>query len=259
MTAQAPLPRPVPQRLAGHAALVTGSARGLGRAIVERLGAEGAAVAVADLDLPAAEQAAAELRDAGALAVALPVDVRDSAAVAAAVHRCVAELGVLDILVNNAGVVRDGRLESMSDDDWDTVLDIDLRGYFVCAREALPHLRARGWGRIVNISSRAYLGNPGQANYSAAKAGVVGMTRALSMELARDGITVNAVAPGAIDTALIRNHPRAGEIIKRAIKAQPVKRLGTPEDVAAAVAFLCSDDAGFISGDVLHVSGGRFG
>jgi 3-oxoacyl-[acyl-carrier protein] reductase len=174
-------------------------------------------------------------------------------------QRSAGDLGVLDILVNNAGVVRDARLEQMSDEDWDTVLDIDLRGYFVCARAALPHLRGRSWGRIVNISSRAYLGNPGQANYSAAKAGVVGMTRALSMELARDGITVNAVAPGAIDTALIRNHPRAEEIIERAIKAQPVKRLGTPEDVAAAVAFLCSDDAGFISGDVLHVSGGRFG
>ena len=259
MTAEVPLPRPVPGRLAGHAALVTGSARGLGRAIVERLGAEGAAVAVADLDLPAAEAAALALRDSGVRAIAVATDVRDSAAVAAAVQRTVAELGVLDILVNNAGVVRDARLESMRDDDWDTVLDIDLRGYFVCAREALPHLRGTGWGRIVNISSRAYLGNPGQANYSAAKAGVVGMTRALSMELARDGITVNAVAPGAIDTALIRNHPRAEEIIERAIKAQPVKRLGTPEDVAAAVAFLCSDDAGFISGDVLHVSGGRFG
>jgi 3-oxoacyl-[acyl-carrier protein] reductase len=259
MSPKAHLPHPVPGRLAGHGAFVTGAARGLGRAIAERLGAEGCAVAVADLDLPAAEEAAAALRDAGATALAVQADVRDAAAVAEAMRRSAAELGVLDILVNNAGVVRDGRLEAMTDEDWDTVLDIDLRGYFVCARAALPHLRASGWGRIVNISSRAYLGNPGQANYSAAKAGVVGMTRALSMELARDGITVNAVAPGAIDTALIRNHPRAEEIIERAIKAQPVKRLGTPEDVAAAVAFLCSDDAGFVSGDVLHVSGGRFG
>jgi 3-oxoacyl-[acyl-carrier protein] reductase len=257
--ADAPTPRPVPGRLAGHAAFVTGSARGLGRAMAERLAAEGAAVAVADVDLPAAEDAVTALRDAGGTAMAVACDVRDSASVEEAMRRAAAELGVVDILVNNAGVVRDGRLETMSDDDWDTVLDIDLRGYFLCARAALPHLRARGWGRIVNISSRAYLGNPGQANYSAAKAGVVGMTRALSMELARDGITVNAVAPGAIDTALIRNHPRAEEIIERAIKAQPVKRLGTPEDVAAAVAFLCSDDAAFISGDVLHVSGGRFG
>jgi 3-oxoacyl-[acyl-carrier protein] reductase len=252
---------PTPRRLEGHAAFVTGSARGLGQAIAERLAAEGAAVAVADVDLPAAEDAAAALRtDRGARALAAHCDVRDAAAVAAAMERSAGELGgVLDILVNNAGVVRDKRLEEMSDEDWDTVLDVDLRGYFVCARAALPHLRRGGWGRIVNISSRAYLGNPGQANYSAAKAGVVGMTRALSMELARDGITVNAVAPGAIDTALVRAHPKAQEIIDRAIRMQPVKRLGTPEDVAAAVAFLASDDAAFISGDVLHVTGGRFG
>ena len=259
MTVEAPRPTPVPGRLAGHAAFVTGSARGLGRAIAERLGLEGAAVTIADLDLPAAEEAAQALRGAGAAVLAVPCDVRDAQSVAGAMGRSAGELGVLDILVNNAGVVRDRRIDDMSDEDWDTVLDIDLRGYFVCARAALPHLRARGWGRIVNISSRAYLGNPGQANYSAAKAGVVGLTRALSMELARDGITVNAVAPGAIDTALIRNHPRAEEIMERAIKAQPVKRLGTPEDVAAAVAFLASDDAAFVSGDVLHVTGGRFG
>lgn len=259
MSAEAPLPTPIPGRLASHGAIVTGAARGLGRAIAERLAAEGAAVAIADVDLPSAEAAARALHNAGGRALAVPVDVRHGDSVAAAMRQTVAALGVLDILVNNAGVVRDKRLEEMSDDDWDVVLDVDLRGYFVCARAALPHLRARGWGRIVNISSRAYLGNPGQANYSAAKAGVVGMTRALSMELARDGITVNAVAPGAIDTALVRDHPRSAEIIERAIKVQPIKRLGTPEDVAAAVAFLCSDDAGFISGDVLHVSGGRFG
>jgi 3-oxoacyl-[acyl-carrier protein] reductase len=253
-------PAAIPGRLQGHAAFVTGSARGLGRAIAERLAAEGAGVAVADLDLPAAEDAAAALRsELGARALAVQVDVRDPGAVTAAMQKSADELGVLDILVNNAGIVRDARLEAMTDEDWDLVLDVDLRGYFVCARAALPHLRKGGWGRMVNISSRAYLGNPGQANYSAAKAGVIGMTRALSAELAREGITVNAVAPGAIDTALVRSHPKSQDIIDRAIRMQPVKRLGTPEDVAAAVAFLASDDAAFISGDVLHVTGGRFG
>jgi 3-oxoacyl-[acyl-carrier protein] reductase len=253
-------PAAIPGRLQGHAAFVTGSARGLGRAIAERLAAEGAGVAVADLDLPAAEDAAAALRsELGARALAVQVDVRDPGAVTAAMQKSADELGVLDILVNNAGIVRDARLEAMTDEDWDLVLDVDLRGYFVCARAALPHLRRGGWGRMVNISSRAYLGNPGQANYSAAKAGVIGMTRALSAELAREGITVNAVAPGAIDTALVRAHPKSQDIIDRAIRMQPVKRLGTPEDVAAAVAFLASDDAAFISGDVLHVTGGRFG
>jgi 3-oxoacyl-[acyl-carrier protein] reductase len=253
-------PAAIPGRLQGHAAFVTGSARGLGRAIAERLAAEGAGVAVADLDLPAAEDAAAALRsELGARALAVQVDVRDPGAVTAAMQTSADELGVLDILVNNAGIVRDARLEAMTDEDWDLVLDVDLRGYFVCARAALPHLRKGGWGRMVNISSRAYLGNPGQANYSAAKAGVIGMTRALSAELAREGITVNAVAPGAIDTALVRAHPKSQDIIDRAIRMQPVKRLGTPEDVAAAVAFLASDDAAFISGDVLHVTGGRFG
>jgi 3-oxoacyl-[acyl-carrier protein] reductase len=253
-------PAAIPGRLQGHAAFVTGSARGLGRAIAERLAAEGAGVAVADVDLPAAEDAAAALRsELGARALAVQVDVRDPGAVTAAMQKSADELGVLDILVNNAGIVRDARLEAMTDEDWDLVLDVDLRGYFVCARAALPHLRKGGWGRMVNISSRAYLGNPGQANYSAAKAGVIGMTRALSAELAREGITVNAVAPGAIDTALVRAHPKSQDIIERAIRMQPVKRLGTPEDVAAAVAFLASDDAAFISGDVLHVTGGRFG
>src|SRR5260221_11616890 len=190
-------PTPVANRLRGHAAFVTGSGRGLGRAIAERLAAEGAGVAVADLDLAAAEDAAAAIRSAGGRAVAVATDVRDPAAVDAALRRAAEEYGVLDILVNNAGVVRDARLEAMTDEDWTTVLDVDLRGYFVCARAALPHLRATGWGRIVSISSPADLGNPRQANYSGAEAGVVGMTRPLSMELARDGITVNAVAPGA--------------------------------------------------------------
>lgn len=240
--------------LHGKRAVVTGAARGLGLAIATRLARQGAAVALADLDLAGAERAAAELD--GAIAVEL--DVREPASAAIAFAQVVDRLGGLEILVNNAGVLRDGRLEEMGADAWDAVLDVNLRGYYVCARAALPHLAAAGGARIVNIGSRAHLGNPGQANYSAAKAGVIGLTRALSLELGPAGITVNTVAPGMIDTDLVRSHPKADAIVERAVRATPVRRLGQPDDVAAAVAFLASDEAGYVSGEVVHVTGGRY-
>jgi 3-oxoacyl-[acyl-carrier protein] reductase len=246
-------------RLEGRRALITGAAQGLGAATARRLHAEGAAVIVADLNLQAAQAFAAELTAAGGAAVlAARIDVTDPVSVADAFAQVPEQLQGLDILVNNAGVVRDRRLEDLTDDDWRLVTDTTLRGAFLCSRAALPLLRASGRGRIINMSSRAYLGNPGQANYSAAKAGIVGMTRALSLELGRDGITVNAVAPGMIDTALLRQHPKSDVIIERALAQTPVKRLGDGDDVAAAIAFLASDDASYVSGDVLHVTGGRY-
>jgi 3-oxoacyl-[acyl-carrier protein] reductase len=241
--------------LAGRRALVTGAARGLGLAAARRMAEEGATVAISDVDVEAAREAAARLGEGG-FAVAL--DVTDSGSVRAGVEAAVGRLGGLDVLVNNAGIARDGLLEKLDDEDWSAVIELNLGGYYRCTRAALPHLRESPAGRIVNMSSRAYLGNPGQANYSAAKAGVIGLTRALSMELGRHGITVNAVAPGMIDTDLVRSHPRSQQIIERAEANTPLRRIGRPEEVAAAIAFLASDDAAYISGDVLHVTGGRY-
>lgn len=246
--------------LAGRRALITGAAQGLGAATAQRLRAEGASVVIADINAHAAEAFAAELAGSGdgPHAVAITLDVTDPDSVGAGIKTIRERLGGLDILVNNAGLVRDHKLEELSDADWSIVLDTTLRGAFLCSRAAVPLLRESGNGRIVNMSSRAHLGNPGQANYSAAKAGIIGLTRALSLELGRDRITVNAVAPGMIDTALLREHPKADMIIERALAKTPVPRLGTGEDVAAAIAFLVSDDASYVTGEVLHVTGGRY-
>jgi len=251
------LARSATRRLDGRCAVVTGAARGIGLAIAHRLVEEGAAVGLLDVDAAGAERAATDLRGQGAHAVGVAGNVRDTASVADAIETAARALGAIDVLVNNAGVVRDRPLTEMTDDDWDTVLEIGLRGYFVCARAAAPHLRESRAGRIINISSRAHLGNPGQANYSAAKAGVLGLTRSLSLELGRHGITVNAVAPGMIDTDLVRAHPRSDAITARAVKTTPLGRIGTPAEVASVVAFLASNDAAYVSGEVIHVTGGR--
>jgi 3-oxoacyl-[acyl-carrier protein] reductase len=241
-------------RLDVRTAIVTGAARGIGKAIAERLTRDGAKVAGVDID--EAELSATMDSLSG---YAVTANLRDPDAVAVAVQEAVAALGGLSIVVNNAGVARDGLISELTLEDWDTVLELDLRSYFLMSKAAVPALRETGVaGRIINISSRAYLGNPGQANYSAAKAGVIGLTRALSLELGRDQITVNAIAPGMIDTAFVRSHPKADAIIERAVKSTPLRRLGLPEDVAGVASFLASDDAAYITGDVLHVTGGRY-
>lgn len=244
--------------LNGRVAFVTGAANGIGACIAEILAQEGASVAVVDIAGAAAEAHAARLVARGFRAVGLGADVTDAASVAVALTAAKAFLGPVDILVNNAGFTRDSRIGKMDESAWDAVVDVVLKGAFLCTKAALPDMIERRWGRVINISSRAYLGNPGQANYSAAKAGLLGFTRAMSLENGKYNITVNAVAPGIVDTAAVRALPHYEKVKAAAESTLPLPRLGRVEDVASAVAFLASEPAGYITGDVLHVTGGRY-
>jgi len=243
----------------GKVAIVTGSARGLGAATARKLAEEGASVVVTDIMAEAAEATAQSLRDAGLQAICVPGDITRSADVQQVVEQAVAQFGSVHILINNAGFPRDKYLVKMSEEDWDLVMEVMLKGAFLATRAVMPKMIEQGWGRIINISSRAYLGNPTQANYSAAKAGLIGMAKALCMEEGRYGITVNCVAPGFMETEMVQALPTYEVIKERAVQAQPIKRVGQPADIANAVAFLASEAAGFISGEVLHVTGGRYG
>ncbi|KWW97267.1 3-oxoacyl-ACP reductase [Carbonactinospora thermoautotrophica] len=248
-------------RLGGRVAFVTGAARGIGAATARRLAADGAAVAVVDLREEDTKETVEAIRVAGGDAIGIGCDVSQRDQVEAAVERTVAEFGRLDILVNNAGVIRDNLLFKMSDEDWDTVMAVHLKGAFLCARAAQKHMVEQRWGRIVNLSSTSATGNRGQANYSTAKAGLQGFTRTLAIELGPFGVTANAVAPGFIETAMTEaTAQRIGvgfEDFKKAAAEQiPVRRIGRPEDVANVIAFLASDDAGYVSGQVIYVDGG---
>ncbi len=248
-------------RLDGRVAFITGAGRGIGAATALRMAEEGARVALADVDTEGCKQVAAELDRLGMEGLVVPCNVADSAMVQDAVDKTASYFGRLDILVNNAGVVRDNLLFKMSEEDWDTVMNVHLKGAFLCTRAAQTYMVQQKYGRIVSLSSTAALGNRGQANYSTAKAGLQGFTRTLSIELGPFGITVNAVAPGYIDTEMTRATARRmgldpQEMQAEAAKRIPVRRVGQPRDIANVICFLCSDEAGFVSGQVIYVSGG---
>jgi len=243
-------------RFKDRVALVTGGGRGIGAATAQLLAHEGAKVAVSDLDQAPAEEVARPLKG---LAIACDVTSRDD--VQAMVDRTVKEFGRLDILVACAGITRDNLLFKMTDDDWDAVIDTHLKGTFLCARAAQKHMVERKFGKMVFLSSTSALGNRGQTNYSAAKAGLQGMARTLAIELGPFNINVNAVAPGFVDTRMTRaTADRLGidyETFKIGTASQiPLRRVGKPEDIASVIAFLCSEEASYVSGQTLYVRGG---
>lgn len=242
-------------------AIVTGSARGIGAAVAERLAKDGMQVAVVDLDESACQGVVDRITEAGGKALAVGCDVSDEAAVTAAVERIATELGAPTVLVNNAGVLRDNLIFKMSVSDWDTVMNVHLRGSFLMTRAAQKYMTEAKFGRVVNLSSTSALGNRGQVNYSAAKAGLQGFTKTLAIELGKFGVTANAIAPGFIVTDMTAaTAERVGmdfEAFQQAAAQQiPVQRVGRPEDIAAMAAFFASEDAGFVSGQVVYVAGG---
>ena len=242
-------------------AIVTGAARGIGSAVAQRLAQDGFAVGVLDLDESACAHTVDAIRKGGGSALAVGVDVSDEAGVETAVSRVADELGEPTVLVNNAGITRDNLLFKMTDEDWDLVIGVHLRGAFLMTRAAQRHFVEQKYGKILNLSSVSALGNRGQANYSAAKMGIQGFTRTLGIELGPFGINANAIAPGFIATemtdATARRLKMEPEELRRLnAESNPVRRVGEPADIAAAAAFLCSDEASYITGQTLYVDGG---
>jgi len=244
--------------LSGKVALVTGGSRGIGRAICLRLAALGAQVAVNYVSNPvAAEETVGLIETAGGKGVTSKFDVADSGQVQTAIEAIIEQYGGIDILINNAGITRDGLLMKMKEENWDQVLDTNLKGAFTCIKAVSRSMMKRRWGRIVNISSViGFMGNAGQVNYAAAKAGLVGLTRSVARELAPRSITVNGVAPGYIDTDMTSELPP--DIKEKILAEIPLGSMGSAEDVASAVAYLVTDEARYVTGQFLHVNGGMF-
>ncbi|MBB5156561.1 3-oxoacyl-ACP reductase FabG [Saccharopolyspora phatthalungensis] len=242
-------------------AIVTGAARGIGAATAKRLAEDGFAVAAIDLDEKRCAETVSAIESSEGKALAVGCDVSDAEQVQAAVNRVAAELGGPTVLINNAGVIRDNMLYKMSEDDWDTVMNVHLRGSFLMSRAVQRYMVEAMWGRIVNLSSTSALGNRGQANYSTAKAGLQGLTKTLAIELGKFGITANAIAPGFIATDMTRATAERigmdfGDFTKAAADSIPVARVGQPEDIANTVSFFVDERSGFVSGQVIYVAGG---
>ncbi len=238
-------------------ALITGAGRGIGRSIAERLAQRGSHVALADINADLASDAASALEAFGVRTLGIKLDVSKSEEVIKAFEQIRKEFNRIDILINNAGITKDSLLVRMKEEDWDAVLDINLKGVFLCSKEAIKNMSKQRYGRVISISSVvAFIGNPGQINYSASKAGIIGLTKTLAKEYASRGITVNAVAPGFIQTAMTDVLP---ENVKEEMRKMiPLRRFGSVEDVINAVIFLASPDSGYITGQVIHVNGGMY-
>lgn len=243
--------------MSSHTAFVTGASRGIGRACAISLASAGHPVVLAARDLAKLESVAEEIRATGGTAFVSAMDLSSEDSIRAAFKQAASEAGPITILVNNAGITRDGLSMRMKREDWDAVLQTNLTGSFLCIQQVMPAMMKERWGRIVNISSVVgESGNPGQANYVASKAGLIGLTKSLAQELGSRNITVNAITPGFIDTDMTA--VLSEEVKQRMLAGIPLKRFGKPEDVAAAVRFLASDDAGYITGSVLRVNGGMY-
>ncbi len=244
-------------RLKGKNAFITGAAQGIGKSIALSMAKEGANVGIADVNIESAEKTAAEINAFGVKGIAIGIDVSKQDSVSEAFGRFTNELGALDILINNAGITKDNIIMRMKEEDWDAVLNINLKGSFLCCKEAVKLMAKKRSGKIISISSVvAFMGNPGQANYSASKAGLIGLTKTIAREYAGRGIRANAVAPGFIQTAMT---DVLSDDVKNQMKSNiPLGQFGTPEDVTNAVIFLASNESDYITGQVIHVNGGMY-
>ncbi|BCG04450.1 3-oxoacyl-ACP reductase (plasmid) [Paraburkholderia sp. PGU19] len=244
--------------LKGRVVMITGAGMGIGRETALTFAREGARVGIVDIHGDDAEETAAAIREAGGEAIASRCDLTNEEEVKASVGSILAKYGQINVLVNNAGISKDVTLLKMAEADWDLVMDVNVKGTFHCCRAVLPQMKDRKWGRIINLGSRSMFGNPGQTNYTASKMAIVGFSRALSLEQARNGITVNTVAPGFIETEGIKGLPTYPKLREIALSKNPVGFLGEPRDIANTVAFLASEQARYITGTTVFVTGGRF-